>query len=294
LPAAEQEYGLVTPLPKQAPTVVRRSLFSVLLVGALWGGGCATQEHASAVLAKTTTTPTPTAAVTPLTAIPPATLEVYMDWSLSAAAQPLQQAVQALLTALPTMVEQQRIQRLVLYQFGAHGWDAVEVARLDFPGQHAGAANEMGKLFGPVQEAQTAQAQTQYHNQLQTALQTLPVSSFLPPADFPEPPCTDLAGLLRRLATAPPGTRRINLVITDGHDTCQKGLPSVGTLTAPTVVILLPEAEQSETPTPSGQQFSRRQEAIAQAVPSAVIVPYFHDLGEAIANASQKSKGAHL
>jgi hypothetical protein len=263
--------------------VVRRSLFSVLLVGALWGGGCATKDHASTVLAKTTTTPLPTAAVTP-----PATLEVYMDWSLSAATQPLQQAVQALLTALPTMIESQRIQRLVLYQFGAHGWDAVEVARLDFPGQHAGAANEMGKLFGPVQEAQTAQAQTQYHNQLQTALQTLPVSSFLPPADFPEPPCTDLAGLLRRLAAEQSAARRINVVITDGHDTCQKELPSVGTLAAPTVVILLPEAEQSETPTPSDLQFSLRQEAIAQAVPSAVIVPYFHDLAEAIANASRK------
>ncbi|MBL8208278.1 MAG: hypothetical protein JNM09_28860 [Blastocatellia bacterium] len=291
LPAAEHEFGLITPLPKKTPAVVSRSLFSLLLIGALWGGGCATHEP-STVLAKTTATPT--AAVTPIATVPSATLEVYVDWSLSTATQPLRQAAQALLTALPTMVEQQHIERLVFYQFGAHGWDAVEVTRLEFPRRQASAENEMGHLFGPVQEAQSAQAQTQYHDQLQATLQSLQASSFLPPADFfPEPPCTDLVGLLHRLAAAPPTTRRINILITDGHETCQQKLPSVATLTAPTIVILLPEEERSETPTPSDVQFNLRREALAQAVPNAVIVPYFHDLNAAIVTANQKG-GSHL
>ena len=80
-----------------------------------------------------------------------------------------------------------------------------------------------------------------------------------------------MTGLFRRLAVAQPAAPVINIVITDGHETCQKGLPVVGKLTAPTVVILLPEQERSETATPSDEQFSVRQEAIAQALPSAAI-----------------------
>ena len=279
LPAAQQEYGLVAPLPKRSHSHVSRSLVSLLLLGALWCGGCDGQGDKSRVIAAT---PAPANQAE----APATSLDVYVDWSLSAAAQPLSQAAQAILAALPAIAEKYRVSRLVIHQFGRSGWDAVEVTRLDLPVWQPGTANELGEIFGQVKGAQAQQAQAHYHEKLQAALQALTPASFLPPADFPEPPCTDLSGLFRRLAAARRAQPVINIVVTDGHDTCQQALAQVRELTAATVVVLLPEHERNAEPTPSDMQFKLRQEAIAQALPNVVIEPYFGDIGVAVEKAS--------
>lgn len=273
-PAAQQEYGLVAPLPRATTAHVQRSLAALLLVGALWSVGCHTTADNATVLA-----------AAPVVETPITSLDIYVDWSLSAAAQPLIQTVQTLLAGLSALAEKHRVQQVTVYQFGPSGWDAVEVTRLALPLRQSHTSNEAEQIFGQMKQAQTQQAQAAYHAQLQAALQTLTPASFLPPADFPEPPCTDLSGLFRRLASAHHAEQVINLVLTDGHDSCQPTLAQVRAPSAATVVILLPEQQRNDAPMPSDVQFEVRQEAIAQALPHALIVPYFGELNAAIAKA---------
>ena len=278
LPAAQHEYGLVVPLPKKGNSKVNSSLFSLFLLGALWYGGCDLHPEKSGATTVTF------AAVSP-EEVPSTNLEVYVDWSLSTASQPLSQAAQAIVVALPAIAEKHHVNRLTIHQFGQSGWNAVEITRLDLPDVAIGEESEAVKIFGQMKEAQLQQAQAQYHTKLQAALQPLNPALFLPPADFPEPPCTDLAGLFRRLASVRRANRTINIVVTDGHNTCQPELPQIKEISAATVVVLLPEQERKAEPTPADVQFNLRQEAITQALPSAVIAPYFGDINVAVEKA---------
>ena len=246
-----------------------------LLLGMLLFGGC--------------TPPPQTAASVPSPEAPPR-LEIYLDWSLSAEMTPFSEAVNSLLAALPAIINELRAGRLTIYQFSRSGWAARELVRIELPTMAPPPGDEAAALFGQVKSAQQQQAVAAWRTQLEKSLRDLTAEKLLPPSGQPEPRCTDLQGVLRRVTTDSGPQRRVAILLTDGHDTCSRKLTPVaaGNPQTSLVVMLLPERATNAAGRLSAAEFDERRAELSQAVPGAVVRPYFDDLIGAVKQALGK------
>ena len=183
------------------------------------------------------------------------------------------------------------------------------LALLGLMGIQASAKEGRARSQRAEEEAATRR---KYHQEVEQALSTIDNSALLPPADFPEPRCTDLNGLLRRIAETVGPKPSLVAMITDGADDCSPPLkpvpPPKSDLSL--VIILVPEKpklravshpkpgkmQHAQQPVPrqiepeelGHRQFETRKKQLANAIPWAIVVPYFQeDLSQAFAEAAR-------
>lgn len=216
-------------------------------------------------------------------------LELWLDWSLSAEDGVYRETLQRLVAALPEMAATHGITRIVVYSFGENGWNAPEVLTLDLPARSTAATGEAGAIYGQVQEAQRQQDEETFQTRLREALAGLPVERLLP-GQTPEPRCTDLRGAIHRIAESGGRQRRLVFLLTDGHDTCSRGLQPVemAGANAAVVAVILPETLRGNEAAQLGQVWSNRRTELEAAMPGAVGIPHFGDLAAAADKASKR------
>jgi hypothetical protein len=222
------------------------------------------------------------------------TMEIWLDWSLSAESEPFREAVQALIAVLPELAQAHGITRVTAYRFGERGWSAPQIIQLDLPLPKAVALDETGAFFGGARQQQQTQAQQQHLAELKQQLAALTPERLLP-ANVAEPPCTDIAGCLSRIFATAPQPRKLVWLISDLADTCTHQLSASALPAANTalVAIILPEVPP-ETPDHAVRPdhtmrpeklWQQRQDELLRAMPHAVAVPYFGDLPAAAVTA---------
>lgn len=252
-------------------------------------------------------------------------LTIYVDGSKSLNDSALTEAVRTLRTSLPHIIEKWNVTKLRGYCFAQDGWAAEEklsrdLPRLMLPRPQLVVTTEVTGIFRNIAVAKQQQeddrlaeeeatARRHYRQEVEQALSTIDHAALLPPADFPSR-CTDLNGMLHRVAETVGPRPRLAALITDGAESCSPALqpvpPPQSDLSL--VVMLVPEKPRGVFLPTSGkrkkaqppvsrpiapaergdQQFAIRKEQLASAIPWALVVPYFHeDLSNAFAAAEQ-------
>jgi uncharacterized protein YceK len=217
-------------------------------------------------------------------------LQVYLDWSISTESEPMKDFTRSLTDNLPRIVEQYSVANFTAFQFGGDGWAPTKIASVDLPAMRQADVGEAGDLIGKVKKEKEAETLNQYRAQVRERLSSISAASLAPPADAPEPACTDLNGVFRRIVAARGKHRQVFMVVTDGHESCSKALRvlSVPSSAIALVVVLLPEKSVGNVSSLKYQQFDQRSAEIAQALPWAVVIPPFEDLSAAIGDAFAK------
>ncbi len=240
---------------------------------------------------------TPAPSAVPPVAVTPASasaegvwVEVLMDWSLSESAQPLAEAAQKLTAGLAQVIESLRAVHFAAYQFGDNGWEARELVARDFPALGQAQRTEGALLFTGMQTAQQAAALTAYRQAVREQLAGITAVTFLPPADTPEPRCTDVQGALRRIAESGSGRATLAILATDFAETCAARLTPVTADTA-LVVVLLPVRTAEAAAVAGHDQFAQRRAEVERVYPGAVVIPHFGDLPSAVKKAWQAKGG---
>lgn len=263
-----------------------------LMLAALWGGGCDSigassssqfgQSGQSGAVGSVKPTPSTNAADS-------ATLELWLDWSLSAESQPYDEAVRGFIAALPELVKRHELGRVTALQFTNRAWNAPTVFDLSLPVPNTAIAqSESGVLFGQISEEQRSQAGERYRAELANVLATITPDKLLP-AGVAEPPCTDIQGVFERAAVSGRTQRRLIFVVTDGEENCSRQLRPVDLAqsNAGIVVVLLPEKQTAGKQTRPDEQWRVRRDALAQIAPGVMVIPHF---GDWIAAAAQAAK----
>jgi hypothetical protein len=169
-------------------------------------------------------------------------LTVYVDCSKSLNDGARTEAVRTLRTSLPHIIEKWRVTKLRGYCFAQDGWAAEEKLTRDLPllilpRPRLVITNEvtglLSNIFEAMQQKENARlaeatdtAQRQYRQAVEQALSTIDHSALLPPADFPSR-CTDVNGMLRRVAETAGPRPRLAAMITDGAESCSPALKPV-------------------------------------------------------------------
>ncbi len=280
--------------------VVRRggSFLTLLLLVAL-GGGCTLSDKLVPTPATQGAATSPSTPQPSLPASPPSPqsgqtrskqdvlMEIWLDWSLSASANAYRESAEALINALPELAAQYQVVHLTAHQFSDDGWNAPEILSLDLPAADNGKADEAVALFGNVRKEQEQRAARQHVELLRGKLRNLRPEALLPNQPM-EPRCTDICGVLRRLAEDSRAQRKLVFLLTDGHNTCAKQLQQVSLTRTAMVVVLMTEEGRANSRRPSNEGWERRRNELAQAVPTVVIVPHFGDLPSAADQAMAK------
>ncbi len=260
-------------------------VFMFAILSALLGSGCKlTDEIKLGVSARNNTADSQ----------PGTHLEIWLDWSLSAEAQAYRETAGDLVTALPDLVMKHHVERVMAYRFGDKGWNAPEILGLDLPRPQTVELGEVAPIYSGVANEQSKQADRQFQAQLREKLSAITIDK-LAPSHLPEPPCTDLRGVLARIADTQRPQRRLVFLLTDGHDTCSKKFHTVSLTRMALVIVILPEEQRAGASERPDDLWKHRREELSQAVPSAVIIPYFNDLkgaaGEAMSKGTNQKVG---
>jgi hypothetical protein len=254
-----------------------------LMLAALWGSGCDSIRGSQSAVAESVNPTKSTSAADS------ATLELWLDWSLSAESQPYDEAVRGFIAALPELVKSHELARVTVLQFTDRAWNAPTVFDLPLPSPNSRIAqSESGALYGQISEEQRIQAGERYRAELANALATITPEK-LSPAGVAEPPCTDIQGVFERAAVSGRTQRRLIFVLTDGEENCSRQLRPVDLAqsNAGIVVVLLPEKQTARKQTRPDEQWRVRRDALAQIAPGVVVIPHF---GDWIAAAAQAAK----
>jgi hypothetical protein len=223
-------------------------------------------------------------------------LEIFLDDSKSPA-DVAGSALRNLVEHLPELAEKWGITQLRFYTFGCDGWLAKEklstsLPQLKLPVHQQTDAGELRGLkniqvaIAKHRQAQADQEETKareaYRRQVKRALAAVK-GDLLAPSDSPEPPCTDLRGVLRRIARTSSARPRLVVLITDGVESCSS---SIHPVTKPEgdvrlVIILVPERPEdgaAKKGRRGSDQFTARSAQLSAAVPWAKVLPHFTDL----------------
>lgn len=221
-------------------------------------------------------------------------LEVDFDWSGSADRESMKEFSQSFIDLIPVIVEQYLVSNFTARQFGKDGWNAPKIASIDFPLLQQADVGEAGSLMGKVKKEKEVEMLTRHRSRIREHLSGIDAEKLTAPADLPEPVCTDLNGVLRRMAVSSGKLRRIFIVVTDGHESCTDSIAPLNPLSGGSalVVVLLPEESQANVRTLNYEQYEKRSAEFRRALPWAVIIPPFEDLSKAIAEARVKSANA--
>ena len=275
---ALQRRGVSSPAPSPVKDAGRMGSFlsSLLLVAALTGGCNLSESLTPRQGAAASASPAASGAVE--RSAEDVRMEIWLDWSLSAEGGVYRETLQRLVAALPELATKHRIARIAAYQFGDHGWNAPEILDLELPAHPAIELGEVGGIYGQVQDAQRKQGEEQYQIRMREALAGLMVEKLLP-GQTPEPRCTDLRGVIHRIAESSRPQRRLVFLLTDGHDTCSRGLQPVrmAKLNAGVVAVILPETQSGGEARRPDQMWAERRAELEAAMPGAVVIPHFGD-----------------
>jgi hypothetical protein len=160
---------------------------------------------------------------------------------------------------------------------------------VDLPTRGGTEQSEATRLYGNLAGAQEGAANEDYQRQLSERLKGVTADLFLPPVGTPEPHCTDVQGVLRRIGESTGEARQLAILISDLHDTCAKRLQPVTAQEAALVVLLLPEKARESGAELAHMQFERRREQAVQIYPGAVVIPHFGDVVKAVRAAVGKA-----
>lgn len=245
----------------------KAQIFNSLLVviAAVWLAGC---QSGSLTGLGSTTSGAGSSQPTMPTSLP-SQLAIYVDWSLSNQDQPLQQASQNVVSALPEIAEKYQVTRVMAAHFGADGWDAEPIIAVSLPTLQLTAPDESEALLGVVRTEHEKQTRKTFHAELEKKLATLAPEMLLP-INVAEPKCTDIQGVLNRITKTQ--QRQISIVITDGAENCASALQAVA-VTQPLVIVLLSEKENQQSL--AHESYEQRRQQLTAAAPRAVIVPHF-------------------
>ena len=259
-----------------------QAVLPLLLLGAASLSGCQSLVPGQAANAQPVAAP----AVSPAKSVGP-TVRVYVDWSLSESDQPLAEGARKLAEALLHIVAFTHAAQVAVYQFGANGWEAQPVTAIALPALESAEAGEAEWVFGKLGEAQRQAAEAAYQQRAAAQLKGLTASVLLPPADAVEPRCTDVQGVLRRIADSQDETRGLVILLSDFHETCSEALApvAVGPQAPVLVVMLLPERKEEAGATAAHELYARRRAEIARVYPGAVVVPHFGNVAQAVQKA---------
>ncbi|MBS1807439.1 MAG: hypothetical protein JST84_04530 [Acidobacteria bacterium] len=224
---------------------------------------------------------------------PPSTdLQVYVDWSISAEDESLKSFAELFLSNLPQIVEQQGVVNITVFQFGSDGWNAPKICTIDnFPALLPVSVGEAGEFIGRLKDAKQDEMMKQYRAQVRERLLGINAANLVPPENIPEPSCTDLNGVFKRIAEAHSERRQQFVVITDGHGSCDERLFPVKAPSAPVtlIVVLLPEKSRRKANQPKYRQFEQRSDEIKQSISWAIVVPHFTDITSVLKESLVKS-----
>ncbi len=254
----------------------------LLLAGALSLSGCTPKPAAEPVAQAQA--PTVEAAAAGRLAI-----AVYVDWSKSESDEALAQGAQALVQAASNLAVMLRAGELTVNQFGDDGWEAPQVVAIALPAWQAAAGSEADLFYGQIGAAKQAAALADYRQRVAAQLKPLTAATLLPGATAREPRCTDVQGVLRRIAETNAETRGLAILLSDLHESCAEALTpvAVGPQAPMLVVMLLPERqpEGKADATATHELYAQRRAEIARIYPGAVVVPHFGNVTQAVQKA---------
>ncbi|MBI3248817.1 MAG: hypothetical protein HYZ50_20130 [Deltaproteobacteria bacterium] len=212
-------------------------------------------------------------------------LDLYLDHSGSLDEASFADTLRTLSTQLPTIVEQTQACELRLIPWSdsaptAAPAKSITLPQFDMPpSSPTTEPTEMCKLLPKcLEEKQKKARQAQeerkkaalqaYRDRLKEAFDSLHEDSLLPSANGARPRCSDLQGILGRIATSTTDRPRRAVLVSDGHHTCGAGrrktekLEAIPRPTAPIelAIILVPEKGKA------ARHFEKRQSELRHAV----------------------------
>jgi hypothetical protein len=200
-------------------------------------------------------------------------MDWYLDWSLSDDSEAMSDAVDRMVTELVQIVEAFSVTRLTGYQFGSDGWSATRLFQMDLPAPEHIESNEAAVLFGKRKDAKHQEMLRTYHSNIQQQLSEVTKSRLMPPANFAEPQCTDINGVLARITSTNSNVRQIEVIFTDGTESCARELhpraaPDNQNLAL--IIVLLPEILRNREL--RSVQFEERKTRIQRALSWATVI----------------------
>lgn len=270
------------------PINITPLLAALCIVGSLLASACGGQQagrRGAATFAKPIKQPAPT--LTPLLNENSAELHLLLDRSGSLHADAAAAAARNMSEQLPGWIEAMSATRLTVESFAADGLSATELVSMPLPQRRAVRRENLAECAAkrgdigdaPVverlREEQCRQAIERYETQaaeeyraaLRQSLGQLTPETLNPPV-APATPCTDLYGVMYRIAALRRPGRHRYVVLTDGRNTCGPLRPLRAPAGDVRVLVLLAPAKAKES---RGQrsvdQFESVKAALHKAAP---------------------------
>ena len=227
---------------------------------------------------------------------PEADLQVFIDWSGSCVRPALDEAWMTVQAELPTIIEQYRIGKLIIWSFDQDGWCPKRNAELELPVPmtaerpkvDGGEWESFSNIRDAVREVEDrewekrqAVVMDQYRHELGKTLTPLESAQILPDAKY-STPRSDIVGLFERISAMHDRRPQYVIVLTDMADTRRRVWPKLETpkIDVHALVLVVP-AQASDAvltlgkPLSGPEQFEARQHQIQEAASWVTLAPYF-------------------
>lgn len=222
----------------------------------------------------------------------PGELHFEIDASGSTERAALEEAARNLHAQLPELIEASWAQLMTISHFGADGWSVPPALSVKLPQRKrpeleparmkAGEAAGLPGVRASVDKANRLkekeaiqQADEKYEADMSKVLGDIGPAMLMPKAGA-KASCTDLYGVLLRIASRRHRGPHFYVILTDGYHTCGGNPPSAAPQGEVRVLVLLTPARgrEGEGKRPA-EQFASRRDALQKAVPWLVIAPAF-------------------
>lgn len=242
----------------------------------------------------------------------PAELHFEIDVSGSVEERAGESAARNLAAQLPGMIEASGAQIVTVKHNGEDGWSALAVLSVRLPEREqpevkaglmkAGEAAGLTGINGSVkehnrrrQEEANRKLDEKHKAEFNKALGEITPAMLTPKAGA-SARCTDLYGVLSRIALGRGGARKIYVIVTDGYHTCGR----MRAVAAPqgdvkALVFLTPAGGREAGGKRGPEQFAGRSEALMKAAPWLIVIPAFEsNLADYIREAKGEKPGASI
>lgn len=222
-----------------------------------------------------------------LTLPPESEFDIYVDATKSLDEEARREAVENVYRQIRSIVETWNVINLRIFEFTADGFLpkpklTVEIPALETPSSEQ---SRVPDIRADIREAKFEEARErllQKHRlEVSEALARLSPKIMLPNSGAVET-CTDLAGLLSRVAQTAAERPNLVIIVTDGLNDCDT--PFISVPPPPTgvllVIVLVPDRielrKSAKTALTGAEAYDKRRTEVSKKVPWAIIVPHFY------------------
>lgn len=202
-------------------------------------------------------------------------IDLFIDVSQSLNPTILTETVENVWKSIPSTAEKQNVTKVRVFHFDVDGWNSIKKLDIDIPKIHKSDVAKDIKQWKPINDAINEKDSKLHKEEIIKIFSGIDKSSYLPPLNLPDPPCTDINGVMSRISMLQENKSHLAIVITDGVENCSKNILPIPKSNSSCLVVLVPEKITAKQKAKGKSEFESRKKELLRLYPWAKVISYF-------------------